>query len=80
MVSADDKTVLEIHLSGGNKNDGPEGQVSIAAIGERFPSVPLLMDRAYEGDPTRRLATANHHPPVVPPQQNRRRTWNYDKD
>lgn len=37
------------------------------------------MDRAYEGDETRALATANGHEPIVPPKKNRINPWDYDK-
>lgn len=36
------------------------------------------MDRAYEGDRTRRLAVELGYEPVVPPKFNRRRPWTYD--
>jgi hypothetical protein len=49
VVSADDKVIVEMHLSGGECHDGPEGRVSIEAVGEKIPGVPILMDRAYEG-------------------------------
>lgn len=37
------------------------------------------MDRAYEDDATRRLATQLGYHPVVPPKSNRRRPWTYDR-
>ena len=69
-----------MHLSGGNKHDAPEGRISIAAVGEAFKGVVLLMDRAYEGDATRALASAYGHEPIVPPKKNRKDTWEYDKE
>ena len=36
------------------------------------------MDRAYEGDRTRRLARELGYEPIVPPKSNRRRPWAYD--
>jgi hypothetical protein len=50
-VSADDKTVIEIHLSSGDCHDAPEGRKSIEIIGEDFAGVPVLMDRAYKEKP-----------------------------
>ena len=41
--------------------------------------VPLLMDRAYEGDVTRELAAELGYVPVVPPKHNRRTPWEYDR-
>ena len=69
-----------MHLSGGERHDGPEGRVSITAIGEDYDGIPLLMDRAYESDETRALAVANGHEPIVPPKKNRKEPWEYDKE
>ena len=38
-----------------------------------------LMDRAYQGNQTRALATALGFIPVVPPSQKRLEPWQYDK-
>ena len=75
MVSGDDKTVIKLHLSGGECHDAPEDRKSLEAIGENFQGVPALMDKAYEGDETRELARANGHEPVVPPKSNRKDPW-----
>ena len=37
------------------------------------------MDRAYEGDETRRTACDVGLKPVVPPKRNRRNPWRYTK-
>ena len=67
MASADDKVIVEMHLYSGSCHDAPEGRVSIAAIGKDFDGVPFLMNRAYEGNKTRALATADGHEPIVKP-------------
>ena len=41
--------------------------------------LPLLMDRAYEGDETRQLAFDLGMVPVVPPKSNRVDPWQYDR-
>ncbi len=41
--------------------------------------IPLLMDRAYEGDAPRQLAMDLGYLPVVPPKQNRLTPWAYDR-
>jgi transposase len=69
-----------MHLSGGDCHDGPEGRVSIAIVGAKFAGVPMLMDKAYEGDATRSLATKYGHEPIVPPKTNRVSPWDYDKE
>lgn len=38
------------------------------------------MDRAYEDDKTRTLASENRLIPVVPPKKNRKGPWEYDKE
>lgn len=80
MVSANDKVIVEMHLSGGECHDGPEGRLSIKKVGTNFEGVPILMDRAYEGDKTRKLAKLYGHDPVVPPKKNRIDPWEYDKE
>ena len=40
----------------------------------------LLMDRAYEGDRTRKTAVMLNYAPVVPPKNNRIDPWEYDKE
>jgi transposase len=41
--------------------------------------IPLVMDRAYEGDAARQLALEIGYVPVVPPKQNRLAPWEYDR-
>ena len=69
-----------MHLSSGSCHDAPEGRISIATVGEDFRNIPILMDRAYEGDKTRALATTYGHTPIVPPKKNRIDPWEYDKE
>ena len=42
-------------------------------------NLPLLMDRAYEGNETRQLVLALGMAPVVPPKTNRVDPWQYDR-
>jgi transposase len=41
--------------------------------------LPLLMDRAYEGNETRQLVLELGMVPVVPPKSNRIDPWRYDR-
>ncbi len=41
--------------------------------------LPLLMDRAYEGDETRQLALDLGLAPVMPPKTNRVAPWSYNR-
>ena len=80
VVSADDKVIVEMHLSGGECHDGPEGRISVTTLGRTFEGIPLLMDRAYESDATRALVSENGYEPIVPPKKNRKFPWEYDKE
>ncbi|NEG90659.1 IS5 family transposase [Bifidobacterium aerophilum] len=79
MVACDELSAVEVHLSSGAGHDAPQGRVAIAALGA-FMGLPLLMDRAYEGDATRQAAGALGLEPVVPPKRNRTDPWEYDRD
>jgi transposase len=48
-------------------------------LGANWDGLPLLMDRAYEGDETRQLVLDLGMIPVVPPKSNRVRPWAYDR-
>ncbi len=80
MVSADDKVVVALSLSAGNENDGPEGRKLLTQKGFSEEKLPLLMDKAYEGDETRQLAIDLNYEPVVPPKSNRKEPWEYDTE
>jgi len=80
VVSADDKVVVALSLSAGNENDGPEGRKLLAQKGFSEEKLPLLMDKAYEGDETRQLAIDLNYEPVVPPKSNRKEPWEYDTE
>ena len=80
MVSVNDKIAVEFHLSGGECHDAPEGRKSMKTIGRKFKNVPYTMDKAYEGDETRKLARKYGHEPIVPPKSNRKEPWEYDEE
>ena len=80
MVAANDKVAIGFLLSGGNAHDSPKGRDLLKKIGHTEEPVALLMDRAYEGDKTRALATSLGYCPVVPPKKNRINPWEYDKE
>lgn len=41
--------------------------------------MPVIMDRAYEGDETRQLVLDLEMIPVVPPKSNRLAPWRFDR-
>lgn len=78
VVTADDRTPLALALSSGQAADGPAGRQLLHGLGAVRGGPALVMDRAYEGDRTRRLAVELGYEPVVPPKSNRRQPWDYD--
>ena len=80
MVSADDKTALGLKLSAGNEHDAAEGRELLSSMEKPKPQTKLLMDKAYEGDETRKTAEELGYAPVVPPKINRKEPWEYDKE
>ena len=66
-------------LSPGNAHDAPEGRALLAELGPMPEGLPMLMDRAYEGDETRQLVLSLGMIPVVPPKSNRIEPWEYDR-
>lgn len=54
-----------MHLSGGKRRDAPKGRISIEKVGSNFEGVPILMDRAFEGYKTRKVAHSYGHDPVI---------------
>jgi len=75
----DAQTALTFALPPGQAHDAPEGRKLLRRFGKRPCPLPLLMDRAYEGDETRQLAVELGYVPVVPPKQNRCAPWDYDR-
>jgi transposase len=71
---------LKFSLSSGEAGDGPAGRDLLRSMGARTESCDLIMDKAYEGDETRKLARDLGYNPVVPPKSNRREPWTYDKE
>ena len=49
-------------------------------LGPMPQGLPLLMDRAYEGDETRQLVLDLGMTPVVPPKSNRLQPWSYNRE
>lgn len=79
MVSANDRCALTFSLSPGNAHDAVEGRKLLSDWCNPPQNIPLVMDRAYEGDETRQLALDLGLQPVVPPKSNRLNPWLYNK-
>ena len=80
MVAADARTAITFSLSPGQAHDAPEGRKLLTRLGPQRPGLSLLMDRAYEGNETRQLASASGFMPVVPPLSTRVHPWAYDRE
>ncbi len=68
LVAANARTAITFALSPGHAHDAPEGRALLAELGPMPEGLPLLMDRAYEGDETRQLVLSLGMIPVVPPK------------
>lgn len=80
MVTATDRFALTFSLSGGEKNDSPEGMKLLNFTPCFTENEFLLMDRAYQGDNMRLLAQNLGYEPIVPPKSNRLHKWYYDRE
>src|ERR1017187_9479617 len=78
-VAADARTAIAFSLSPGNDHDAPQGRLLLEQLGPMPEGLPMLMDRAYEGDETRQLVLDLGMIPVVPPKSNRLTPWEYDR-
>ena len=80
MMATNARTAVEFILSAGQLHDAPQGRLVMDTVGRQASRTPLIMDRAYEDDETRRLAWALNFEPIVPPKKNRKNPWKYDKE
>jgi transposase len=79
LVAANAQCALILKLSAGQDGDAPAGRELLEAGGPVSGTCYLIMDSAYEGDETRRLASQLGYIPVVPPNPRRRTPWEYDR-
>jgi len=71
---------LTFSLSGGEKNDSPEGMKLLNFTPLVEENEYLLMDRAYQGDNMRLIAKELGYETIVPPKCNRLHKWEYDRE
>jgi transposase len=79
MVAAEARTAIAFALSLGNAHDAPEGRELLWQLPRMPEGLPMLMDRAYEGDETHQLVLDMGMIPVVPSKSNRVEPWAYDR-
>lgn len=79
-MAASDRCALKLALGPGQRGDGPAGRELLQALGPApTPGCALVMDCAYQGNETLRVARALGYVPVVPPNPNRVQPWDYDR-
>lgn len=71
LMVANETTPILCKLSSGQAGDDPEGRILIENLPDYYKTddIFLLMDRAYEGDKIRKLASLHGLNPVVPPKK-----------
>ncbi len=79
LVAAEARCALMLKLSPGQAGDAPQGRELLEAGGPAPPDCLLIMDSAYEGDETLRLARQLGYIPIVPPNPKRLSPWEYDR-
>src|SRR6202167_1688012 len=79
LVTADARCALILKLSAGQAGDAPNGRDLLQAGGPVPAGCYLIMDSAYQGDETLRLARQLGYIPVVPPNPQRLVSWEYDR-
>jgi transposase len=80
LVAADARTVITFALSPGSAHNAPQGRLLLEELGPMPEGLPMLMDRACEGNETRQLVLDLGMIPVVPPKSNRLDPWEYDRE
>ena len=78
MVAADSRTAIVFALSPGHDHDAPHGRALLEELEAMPEGLPMLMDRAYEGNETPQLVLDLGMIPVVPPKSSRLHPWDYD--
>jgi transposase len=79
LVSSNDQFGLTVGHSPGQAHNDQNSQQLLQQWKHELPKLPLVMDRAYEGDPTGQCVEKCGFQPVVPPKSNRLKPWKYDK-
>jgi transposase len=69
-----------MQLSPGNLHDAEQGCELVGKIGIEYAELPILMDKAYEGNKTQLYMKEIGYIPVVPPKISRKEPWEYDKE
>ena len=71
---------MTFSLSPGQAHDAPEGRKLLHRLGRQRENPSVVMDRAYQDNQTRQLASELGFTPVVPPLKTRIDPWEYDRE
>ena len=66
---------MTFSLTPGQWGDGPAGRELLRGLPQPEEQISLIMDRAYQANATRPLASDLGFDPVVPPHPNRSHPW-----
>ncbi len=80
LVAANARKAITLALSLGNAHDAHCGRGLLEDLGPMPEGLPMIMDKAYEGDETRQLVLDLGMIPVVPPKSNRLDPWEYNHE
>ena len=80
MVAANARTAVVFALSPGNAHDAQEGRSLLEGLGPMPEGLPMLIDKACEGNETRQRVLDLGMIPVVPRKPNRLDPWEYDRE
>ncbi len=80
MVSASSRQAMIFRLPDGQAHDAPESRALLKSWADPVAGAPPAMDRACEGEETRRLVRDLGMTPVVPPKANRKAEREYDRE
>jgi transposase len=80
MVAADARTAVVFALSLGNAHDAPEGRSLLEDHGPMPEGLPMLMNKAYEGNEARQLVLNVGMIPLIPGKSNRLDSWEYERE
>ena len=78
MMAMGTHRAIDFILGGGQCHDTPQGRLLMETVSPLEEAVPLVMDKAYEDNLTRRTAWSLRFSPAVPPKSNRASPWEHD--
>ena len=78
MMAMGARRAVDFILSGGQCHNAPQDRLLMETVVPLEETPPLVMDRAYEDDLSRRTAQILKFSPAVHPKSNRANPWEHD--